>query len=168
MRSSATMKESQKLSAVHNVSTDADSVVETLRKTLADEYMLLLKTQNAHWNVEGPNFFSLHQLFEEQYKEIFEFVDKVAETLRALKVKAPGSFAAYKDLASVQEFPEKVSYSQFISTLSEDHKNMSLAVKARLEVAEEAEETSCVVLYEDLVKFHDKAAWMIRAHQPGS
>lgn len=168
MRSSTSLKDSQKLTAVRTEAIETSSVVETVKKTLADEYILQLKTQNAHWNVEGPMFFSLHKLFEEQYEKIFEYVDRSAEVVRALKFRAPGSFEAFKELSALSEFSaDKISAENYIKALAQDHTNMAIALKARLEVAEDAEETSCVVLYEDLISFHEKAAWMIRSHNAG-
>lgn len=155
----------KRLSPATSESMDTAAVVETLKKTLADEYTLQLKTQNCHWNIEGPLFFSLHKLFEEQYRELAEFVDRSAEVLRALKVRAPGSFKEFRELSAVQEFSEKASSNQIIETLSQDHTNIAIALKARLDVAEDAEETSAVLLYEDLIGFHEKAAWMIRSHR---
>ncbi len=160
-----TLNKSSQPSGLKSVDTSSSAVVETLKKTLADEYLLLLKTQNFHWNVEGPLFFSLHKLFEEQYNEIFEKVDRTAEVVRALKAKAPGSFAEFKELSAVQEAGTKLDSNQMIEILSQDHSNIVVALKARLEDAEEAEETSAVTLYEDLISFHEKAAWMIRSHR---
>ncbi|WP_295899699.1 Dps family protein [uncultured Bdellovibrio sp.] len=171
MRSTAhaskeTVRENRNLSPVKSEEADTSAVVETLKKTLGDVYILQLKTQNCHWNVEGPLFFSLHKLFEEQYKELAEFVDRTAEVLRALKVRAPGSFKEFKELSSLQEVPvEKLNSTQIIEMLSQDHTNVAIALRPRLEAAEEAEETSAVVLYEDLISFHEKAAWMIRSHR---
>lgn len=154
------------LNAVKSESTDTASAVVNMKKTLADEYLLQLKTQNYHWNVEGPLFFSLHKLFEEQYQQLAGFVDRSAEVVRALREKAPGSFREFKELSSIQEASaDKASSHQIIETLSQDHTNMAIALKARLEDAEDAEETSAVVLYEDLIQFHEKAAWMIRSHR---
>lgn len=142
------------------------SVVDTLRRSLADEYVLQLKTQNCHWNVEGPLFFSLHKLFEEQYQALFEHIDTLAETLRALKVKAPGTLKEFRDLASLQDSPNSnLTAEQMIEMLQADHTHMAMALKDRREIADQAEEVSAVVLYEDLIKFHEKAAWMIRSHQ---
>lgn len=157
---------SRNLTSVKSQATDTSTVVETLKKTLADEYILQLKTQNFHWNVEGPLFFSLHKLFEEQYIALQEFVDRTAETVRALKARAPGSFHEFKEMAAIQESSaEKVNSAQMIETLSQDHTNIAIALRSRLETAEDAEETSAVVLYEDLISFHEKAAWMIRSHR---
>ncbi|MEN0059694.1 MAG: Dps family protein [Bdellovibrio sp.] len=164
-QSSPSSRESHSLSAVKIEQADSATVVETLKKTLADAYILQLKTQNFHWNVEGPLFFSLHKLFEEQYNEIAGFVDRCAEVLRALKCKAPGSFREFQELASIQEVPDKCNCNQMIEILSQDHTNMAIALKSRLEAAEDAEETSAVTLYEDMIGFHEKAAWMIRSHK---
>lgn len=143
-----------------------NQVVEQMKKTLADEYFIQLKTQNFHWNVEGPMFFSLHKLFEEQYNTIAAFVDESAEVIRALHGRAPGSFEEFKALASIHEAPaEKTSAHQMIETLSEDHSSLVEDYIERLEKAEAAGEVSVVKLYEDLISFHEKAAWMIRSHR---
>nr|BFD60181.1 Dps family protein [Bdellovibrio sp. CKG001] len=164
-QSSHSIGENKTVSSLKAVEASTDSVIETLKKSLAEEYLLQLKTQNFHWNVEGPLFFSLHKLFEEQYGQLAEFVDRTAEVLRALKTKAPGSFKEFKELSSIQEAPDRLNANQMIETLSQDHTNMAIALKARLETAEDAEETSAVTLYEDLIGFHEKAAWMIRSHR---
>ncbi|AFY02218.1 Dps family protein [Bdellovibrio bacteriovorus] len=159
------LNESKSVSNLKSVETGTDSVVETLKKSLAEEYLLQLKTQNFHWNVEGPLFFSLHKMFEEQYGQLAEFVDRTAEVIRALKVKAPGSFKEFRELSSIQEASDKLTANQMIEMLSQDHTNLAIALKSRLETAEDAEETSAVTLYEDLIGFHEKAAWMIRSHR---
>lgn len=159
-------RESRNLSSVKSEVADTAAVVDTLKQTLSDEYILQLKTQNCHWNVEGPLFFSLHKLFEEQYGQLAEFVDRSAEVIRALKARSPGSFKEFKELSSLQEVPaERLNSNQIIEMLSQDHTNMAIALRPRLETAEDAEETSAVVLYEDLIGFHEKAAWMIRSHR---
>ncbi|KYG70304.1 DNA starvation/stationary phase protection protein [Bdellovibrio bacteriovorus] len=161
----STKEQARNLRPVQGEEVDTASVIETLKKTLSDEYFLYLKTQNCHWNVEGPLFFSLHKLFEEQYKELAEFVDRTAEVLRALKSRAPGSFKEFKEFSSIQEASDKMNANQMIDVLSQDHANVAIALKSRLEIAEDAEETSAVTLYEDLIGFHEKAAWMIRSHR---
>ena len=108
-------------SAIHRHQGQVEQVntIEDMKRTLADEYSLQLKTQNFHWNVEGPLFFSLHKLFEEQYNKIAEFVDLSAEILRALNSPAPGSFSEFKKLASIQECNEvKVSSGKMIDMLA--------------------------------------------------
>lgn len=140
-------------------------VLAALNKTLANEYFLMLKTQNFHWNVEGPLFFSLHKLFEEQYAEIGDFVDRTAEVIRSHDKKVQGSFKDFSKIASMQEATADLTAQQMIDVLSKDHALMSLALKEALEGAEEAHDVNAVTLYEDLITFHEKAAWMIRSHK---
>lgn len=157
--------EESKTSSLHKKHQESTDVLSDLKKTLADEYVLQLKTQNAHWNVEGPNFFSLHKLFEEQYDSLSKFVDRCAESIRTLKTRSPASFKEFKDLSSLSDFAgSDLSWAEYVEVLSGDHTNLSLALKARREEADDNDEISIVVLYEDLIEFHDKAAWMIRSH----
>ena len=140
--------------------------VQALCRTLAEEYVLQLKTQNFHWNVEGPSFFSLHKLFEEQYKELAEFVDRTAEVIRAHNAKSPGSFREFQKIALIDEAPaEQLSAIQMIDMLSKDHSSLAVRLSEHLEEAEKINDTPAVVLYEDLIAFHEKAAWMIRSHK---
>jgi DNA-binding ferritin-like protein (oxidative damage protectant) len=140
--------------------------VQALCRTLSEEYILQLKTQNFHWNVEGPSFFSLHKLFEEQYKEISELVDRAAEVIRAHNVKAPGSFKEFQKIALIDEAPaEALTSLQMIEILSKDHHSLAVRLGEHLEEAEKINDTAAVVLYEDLISFHEKAAWMIRSHR---
>ncbi len=137
-----------------------------LNKTLAEEYTLLLKTHNFHWNVEGPLFFTLHSLFEQQYNTLFLKVDLIAERIRALGFKAPGSYKEFQSLSFITEAPaEKISASQMIESLTKDHTEMSVKIKARREAAEKSGDTSTGDVYAGLMEFHDKAAWMIRSHR---
>jgi len=140
--------------------------VQALCRTLAEEYLLQLKTQNFHWNVEGPSFFSLHKLFEEQYKELSEFVDRTAEVIRAHNSKSPGSFREFQKIALIDEAPsEMLNALQMIEILSKDHASLAVRLSEHLEEAEKINDTPAVVLYEDLISFHEKAAWMIRSHR---
>lgn len=147
------------------VSESAIAVVASLKETLADEYMLMLKTQNCHWNVEGPLFHSLHKTFEHQYEEMFEHIDEIAEVIRAMNSPAPGSFAEYQEITNVEELRGKISATEMIDLLSQDHDTMANLIKDRRKKADEAEEVNAVVLYEDLIQFHEKASWMIRSHR---
>ena len=76
---------------------DRQQIADGLSKLLADSYSLYLKTHNYHWNVEGPLFNTLHLMFEGHYTELATAVDEIAERIRALGVKAPGSYTAFTD-----------------------------------------------------------------------
>ena len=79
------------------------TIAEGLTKVLADSYTLYLKTHNYHWNVEGPQFRTLHLMFEEQYTELAAAIDEIAERIRALGYYAPGSYSEYAALTSIKE-----------------------------------------------------------------
>jgi hypothetical protein len=80
-----------------------EQVVEALSRLLADTYTLYLKTHNYHWNVTGPMFSTLHTLFETEYTEYALAVDEIAERIRAIGARAPGSYTEFAELASVKE-----------------------------------------------------------------
>lgn len=94
-------------------------VVDALKDVLADNYALYLKTQNFHWNVEGPNFRGLHLLFEEQYRDLTTAIDTVAELIRGLGEKAPGAFDAYARRTSIKPGDENASAEQMVAELCE-------------------------------------------------
>ena len=78
-------------------------IADGLSRLLADSYTLYLKTHNYHWNVTGPQFNTLHLMFEEQYTELATAVDEIAERIRALGEPAPGSYTAFAKLTSIEE-----------------------------------------------------------------
>jgi hypothetical protein len=79
-------------------------LVDALNLALADSYALMALTHLAHWNIEGPGFFSLHKAFQEQYENLFEAVDEVAERVRALDAYAIGGLSKLAKTAGMDEF----------------------------------------------------------------
>ena len=69
---------------LHQPKQSNNPVTEALQDVLTSTYGLYLATHNYHWNVEGENFFPLHKLFDEQYNELFQAIDGIAERIRAL------------------------------------------------------------------------------------
>src|SRR5213592_2400311 len=82
---------------------DRAAIAGGLSKLLADSYTLYLTTHNFHWNVTGPMFNTLHTMFRQQYAELWNAVDPIAERIRALGHPAPGSYAQFDMLASVAD-----------------------------------------------------------------
>ena len=96
---------------------DREQIATGLSKLLADSYSLYLKTHNYHWNVEGPLFNTLHLMFETHYTELATAVDEVAERIRALGIKAPGSYSAFSKLTSIEEATGDESAEEMIRQL---------------------------------------------------
>ena len=84
---------------------DRAAIAEGLSKLLADTYTLYLTTHNFHWNVTGPMFNSLHEMFMVQYTELWNAVDPIAERIRSLGFPAPGSYQQFGQLSSVPDVP---------------------------------------------------------------
>ena len=135
--------------------TEEEPIVQGLKKTLANEYSMLLKTQNFHWNVEGPLFYSLHKLFEAQYKELIELVDRTAEVLRAHNAHAPASYPEFQRLTDIEPAsPDYTSAQKMIEILDRDHLFASDHIKDLLDEVEDENDSAVVTLYEDLISFH--------------
>jgi starvation-inducible DNA-binding protein len=138
-------------------------VTEALKAVLADTYSLQLKTQNYHWNVEGPLFRSLHLLFEEQYNELFVAVDGIAERIRALGEKAPGTYSEFAKLSKLKEGDAGADDFTMVRDLYRDNQTLSANLKKAIEKAEKADDAATVDLLTQRISVHDKAAWMLQA-----
>lgn len=144
--------------------TQRKSVAEALSYLLADSYTLYLKTHNYHWNVEGPMFSTLHTLFEEQYTNLAVAVDDVAERIRILGHKAPGSFKRYLELASVQDGDkDDLSAREMISALLTANETVVATAKKALSAAQEADDEGTIGLLGERINYHEKTAWMLRS-----
>jgi starvation-inducible DNA-binding protein len=113
-------------------------VVDALARLLADTYTLYLKTHNYHWNVTGPMFNTLHTLFEAEYAEYALAVDEIAERIRAIGARAPGSYSEFAELASVKEDRASPEALQMIRNLVADQEAVVASARKLVDVAEEA------------------------------
>lgn len=138
-------------------------IVTPLKKVLADSYALYLKTQNYHWNVEGPSFQSLHVLFEQQYTELAMAIDTVAELIRGLGEKAPGTFKAFMTLCSIAEGKENAKAESMVKDLHKDQEKIQKTIQTALDAAQkEKDEVVAGFLIERLTA-HRKNAWMLQS-----
>ena len=96
---------------------DGQRVAEALSSVLADTFILYLKTHNFYWNVTGPMFHTLHQMFEEQYNELWLAVDAIAERMRSLGFIAPGSYGEFTRLTYLQDSPGARNAGEMIAEL---------------------------------------------------
>ncbi|MGE0713382.1 MAG: Dps family protein [Planctomycetota bacterium] len=138
-------------------------IAQGLGRVLADTYVLYLKTHGFHWNVTGPQFNSLHAMFETQYQELAEAVDLLAERIRALGVFAPGSYAQLSRLASIEEETGTPPANEMIRQLVGDHEALARTIRSALPEAQAAHDEGTVNLLEERLSLHEKTAWMLRA-----
>lgn len=141
-------------------------VAEQLAKLLADEFVLYTKTLNAHWNLEGPDFHSVHLYFEGLYEQSEEIVDSVAERIRQLGHYAP---ATLKDFLELTHLTEKIKGGNtslsLIKNLLEDHEAIIEFIRGNIKEFDEAHKDAGTSDYvTGLMEKHEKTAWMLRAH----
>lgn len=141
----------------------SSAVVTALKSVLANSYALYVKTQNFHWNVEGPNFKSLHVLFEEQYRELIEAIDEIAERIRTLGEKAPGTFTAFQELNTIPDGNNRASAEVMVKELEESQKAMVAILKKALEEVQKNHDDVTTDLLIRRITVHEKGAWMLRS-----
>jgi starvation-inducible DNA-binding protein len=138
-------------------------IADGLGRVLADTYMLYLKTHAFHWNVEGPMFNTLHAMFMEQYTELWNAVDSVAERIRALGFPAPGTYREFSALTSIEETPGSPRALQMVRLLVAGHETLARTLRSVFPVAEKASDESTVDLLTQRLQVHEKTGWMLRS-----
>jgi starvation-inducible DNA-binding protein len=139
-------------------------IADDLSKVLADSYMLYLKTHNYHWNVTGELFHSLHEQFEEQYTELADAIDEIAERIRALGYRAPGTFKEFNELTSINEEEEEPEALEMVRRLALGNEQVLRTAREALEPANKAEDEATIDLLTERLHIHAKTAWMLRSH----
>ena len=142
---------------------DRAAIAQGLSRLLADTYVVYLKTHNFHWNVEGPMFQTLHQMFMEQYTETWNAIDLVAERIRSLGHYAPGTYAEYNKLARLKETPGVPKAEQMVRLLIEGQEAIVKTAREVLPIAEKADDQPTLDLLTQRMQIHEKNAWMLRS-----
>ena len=140
-----------------------EAIAGNLSKLLADTYTLYLKTHNFHWNVTGPQFNTLHAMFEQQYVELATAVDEIAEHIRALGVKAPGSWAEFGRLASVEEANGDEDATEMVRQLVIGQETVVRTAREGFPSADVANDEPTADLLTQRMQIHEKNAWMLRS-----
>lgn len=139
------------------------AIADGLSRLLADTYTLYLKTHNYHWNVEGPMFNTLHLMFETQYDELALAVDLIAERIRALGCRAPGSYREFSTLARVEDASGTPSATEMIAQLMRDQETVVRTAREIFPLVDEAHDEPTADLLTQRMQTHEKTAWMLRS-----
>lgn len=138
-------------------------LVETLKTTLADTFLLYFKAHSYHWNIEGPDFAQYHEFTSNFYEDVFASVDLIAELIRTMDAYAPTSLARLQALTQMEEDETIPSAREMLVRLRQDNdKYLAQLIKAYNE-AETASEFGVSNYLQDRVQAHEKHAWMLRA-----
>ncbi|MBX3494094.1 MAG: DNA starvation/stationary phase protection protein [Parvibaculum sp.] len=142
---------------------DRNEIAEGLSRVLADTYTLYLKTHNYHWNVTGPQFRTLHLMFEEQYRELWAATDEIAERIRALGEFAPGTYAEFGKLSTLQEDNGVPGADQMVKNLVKGHEQVVKTARDLFKVASDADDEVTADLMVQRMQVSEKTAWMLRS-----
>jgi starvation-inducible DNA-binding protein len=146
---------------------NTQTMAQGLEHMLADTYRLIFKTHAVHWNVEGPMFYAVHNLTEEQYDDMFEAADELAERIRALGHLAPASLSAVISHSVVQDDENPTSAGEMCENLAADHERVARRMHTLIKIADNAADPVTEDLATARAAFHEKAAWMLRAISKG-
>ena len=140
-----------------------NEIAEGLSRLLADTYVLYGKTHGFHWNVTGPMFNTLHLMFMEQYTELWNALDEIAERIRALGVVAPHGGSTLAGLASIKEADQKPAALDMVRELVAGHEAVARTARSVFPLAEAAGDEPTADLLTQRLQIHEKTAWMLRS-----
>ncbi len=139
-------------------------IAKRLSRFLADTSVLYIKTLNFHWNMVGPQFFMYHKLLQEQYEEMAEAIDDLAERIRGLGHPAPGSMKDFLELATLKESTSPLSQDEMVNSLIKDHESLESQLHEQIAFTEEALDQGTADLLVERIRFHSKQAWLLRSN----
>ena len=142
---------------------DREAIASGLSKVLADTYTLYLQTHNFHWNVTGPMFQTLHLMFETQYNELALAVDLIAERIRALGYRAPGTYEEFSKLSSIKEVGGVPKAEEMIRILVDGQEAVVRTARSVFPAVEDAHDEASADLLTQRMQVHEKTAWMLRS-----
>lgn len=147
---------------------DRQEIAKGLGRFLADTYTLYLKTHNFHWNVTGPQFNTLHLMFETQYNELWLATDLIAERIRALGEFAPGSYRDFSKLTGIEEAEAVPSAAEMMNQLLKGHETVAKTARSLVPAAEKGNDEATLDLLTQRLQVHEKTAWMLRSMLEGN
>ena len=139
------------------------TIADGLGRMLADTYVLYGKTHGFHWNVTGPMFNTLHLMFMEQYTELWNALDEIAERIRALGLPAPFGGSTLAALASISEAEQHPAALDMVRELVAGHEAVARTARSVFALADAADDQPSADLLTQRLQVHEKTAWMLRS-----
>ena len=137
--------------------------VESLKLALVGSYALYLKTQNYHWNVTGPNFKSLHDLFNTQYNDLALAIDDLAERIRTLGSKVEANFSHFEKTGKIKSGNENANSTTMVQELAADNEILAEILKETFRIASEEKDDATADLIIGRIEVHQKNVWMLKS-----
>jgi len=143
--------------------TDRTKSAAALKRLLGETYALYIKTHGYHWNVTGPRFQSLHEVFMTQYTELWAALDELAERIRALGHFAPGSSSEMMADASIEVDQSVPNAETMVANLARGHEAVARAARDGIQIATDSGDDVTADLMTQRATIADKTAWMLRS-----
>ena len=140
-----------------------ETLVEMMKKVLADTFAMYLKSHNYHWNVEGSNFPQYHEFFGNLYEELHGAVDPIAEQIRALDSYAPGSLSRFMELTEIQDELNVPLGTDMARKLLSDNQIVMNTLNMTFKLAEQFDQQGLMDFLAGRIDTHSKHAWMLRS-----
>lgn len=138
-------------------------IATVLEKVLGTTFTLYMNTHAYHWNVEGPHFHALHGMFEEQYTDMWNALDMIAERMRALDVYAPYNASQLAEKSTITAATKQISDMDMVKDLADGHEKLSALLSESIEIVSEMGDESTTDVLVERQRVHDQFAWMLRA-----
>ena len=140
-----------------------ETLIEMMRKVLADTYAFQLKAHNYHWNVEGPDFPQYHKFLGKLYEEVFDAVDPIAEQIRALDAYVPGSFSRFLELTEIEDELSIPNGVEMARRLMADNQKILATLNMAFKLADELDQQGLADFIAGRIDAHKKHGWMLRS-----
>lgn len=140
-----------------------ETLIEMMRKVLADTFAMYLKAHNYHWNVEGPNFPQYHEFFGNLYEELYGAVDPIAEEIRSLDAYAPGSFSRFLELTEIEDETNVPMAREMALKLLRDNDVVLNTLNVTFKLADQFDRQGLADFIAGRIDVHNKHAWMLRS-----
>jgi starvation-inducible DNA-binding protein len=142
---------------------DRKAIAKGLSELLADSYSLYLMTHNFHWNVTGPMFNTLHNMFMTQYTEQWAALDLIAERIRALGEPAPATYKEFSKLTSIAEVSGTPKALEMVRYLVKAQEATAKTARKLFSLVDKANDQPTADLLTQRLDIHEKTAWMLRS-----
>jgi starvation-inducible DNA-binding protein len=138
-----------------------EKTVEQLNILLADYHLYYQKLRNFHWNIEGTNFFDLHEKFEEMYDEAKEKIDEIAERILTLRHSPKSNLTDYLEITTLDESENNLDDAAMVDTLLKDHGKIIAQMRIVVDVADDADDEGTIDLIGAYIRELEKTSWML-------
>ncbi len=142
---------------------------ELLNADLSDTYLLLIKTKKFHWDVTGPQFRSLHTLWDEQYEALSANADAIAERVRMLGEYPIGTAKGFLECGTLKEDPGDIPPAyEMVNRLRADHEQIIRNLRKHIDICgEKYHDSGTADFLTGLMEQHESMAWMLRSFLEG-